>query len=292
VKLGLPEALIGLLAALGADAPELSAAVTALASGARDVGVGVLLGSNLFNLAALLGFSALVVGGVRVRRQPLILDSAAGLSLLLLSAGVVGGGLPPAPALAVAVVLFGLYVVALAGRLPAVRAVFLPLQAEVAHDPERDLPPATHSWAPVWLLPPAVAGVVLGSLLMVGAALRLAPSWHLSGWLLGSVLLAGLTSLPNLYVALHFARSGRGTALMSAATNSNSLNLLGGLLVPAVVLGAAAARTGLLDMTWLLAVTALAVAIPLMRRGVGRAGGALIVAAYLAFVATGLAGGR
>ena len=288
----LPEALIGLLAALGADAPELSAALTAMAAGARDVGVGVLLGSNLFNLAALLGFSALVAGRIRIRRPPLVLDSVAAMGLLLLAAALLGGLLPPVGALAPALVLFAFYALALSGRLSAIRPAFLPREIEVAHDQERDLPGAAHSWKPVWWLPLAVAGVVAGSLLMVSSALRLAPALHVSGWLLGSVVLAGLTSLPNLYVALHFARSGRGTALMSAAANSNGINLVGGLLLPAVVVGAGALRGGLLDLAWLLALTVLATGIPLLRRGIGRPGGLLIVAAYLAFVASGLAGGR
>jgi cation:H+ antiporter len=275
VKLGLAEGLIGLLAALGADAPELSSSITALASGAREVGVGVLLGSNLFNLAALLGFSALVAGRIRLPAAELRIDAAAGIALLLLAAGLVTGLLPPVLALLPGLVLFGLYALALYRTAP---------------DPVTD--PGVRSWTPVWLLLPAIAGVVLGSVLTVGAALRLAPSLHLSGWLLGSVVLAGLTSLPNLYVALRFAQAGRGTALMSAATNSNSLNLLGGLMIPALIIGGAAARTGALDLTWLLAVTCLAVGLPLMRGSISRWGGLLIVAAYLAFVVSGLALGR
>ncbi len=42
-KLGLAAGLLGLLVALGADAPEISSAITALLSGAKDVGVGVIL---------------------------------------------------------------------------------------------------------------------------------------------------------------------------------------------------------------------------------------------------------
>lgn len=292
VKVGLTEAVIGLLAALGADAPELASAVTALGSGARDVGVGVVLGSNLFNLGALFGLSSLVAGGIRIRRQPLVLDAAAGMSLLLLAAALIGGLLPPLVALLLGAIMLAAYVLALAGRFDLLGRPFLPLAGEVAHDVERDLPARTHSWAPVALLPLALLGVVGGSVAMVRAALVLAPAWHLSGWVLGSVLLAGLTSLPNLYVAVHFARSHRGTAVASAAMNSNSINLLGGLLLPAAVLGGAAARTGLTDVTWLLAVTVLAVGIPLVTRGVGRAGGALIVGAYLAFVVSGVVAGR
>ena len=61
---GLSEALLGLVAALAADAPEVTSAVTALAHGQHDIGTGVILGSNVFNLAALIGLGAVGVLGV------------------------------------------------------------------------------------------------------------------------------------------------------------------------------------------------------------------------------------
>src|ERR1039457_2005618 len=57
-RLGLSEALLGLLAALAADTPEITAAVTALTHHQLAVGSGVVIGSNAFNLAALLGLGA------------------------------------------------------------------------------------------------------------------------------------------------------------------------------------------------------------------------------------------
>src|ERR1700740_1920196 len=78
-KMEFSEGLLGLLSALGADSPELSSAVIAIVAGAGAVGVGVVVGSNLFNLAALLGLSALVAGGVRIRRAALVFDAAAGV---------------------------------------------------------------------------------------------------------------------------------------------------------------------------------------------------------------------
>src|SRR4051812_49531658 len=62
LHLGLPETLLGLLTALAADAPEVSSAVAALVKGEHGVGVGVVLGSNVFNLAAMFGLSALICG--------------------------------------------------------------------------------------------------------------------------------------------------------------------------------------------------------------------------------------
>ena len=67
-RLGLSEALLGLVAALAADTPEVTSAVTALAHGQHDVGTGVVLGSNVFNLAALIGLGAVVAGGKSDRR--------------------------------------------------------------------------------------------------------------------------------------------------------------------------------------------------------------------------------
>ena len=52
--------LLGLIAALGADSPEIFSAVTALQAGEHDIGPGVVLGSNLFNLAALMGLSGIL----------------------------------------------------------------------------------------------------------------------------------------------------------------------------------------------------------------------------------------
>ena len=42
------------VAALAADAPEITASITALAHHQQTIGAGVVLGSNVFNLAALL----------------------------------------------------------------------------------------------------------------------------------------------------------------------------------------------------------------------------------------------
>ena len=57
-RAGFSEAWLGLVAALAADAPEITSSVVALARGQASVGAGVVIGSNVFNLAALLGLAA------------------------------------------------------------------------------------------------------------------------------------------------------------------------------------------------------------------------------------------
>ena len=72
-RLGLSEALLGMVAALAADAPEITSAVTALAAHQQKVGAGVIIGSNVFNLAALLGLGALVAGRIALHRKVVLL---------------------------------------------------------------------------------------------------------------------------------------------------------------------------------------------------------------------------
>ena len=256
--------------------------MTAIVAGARDVGVGVVLGSNLFNLAALLGLSSVVAGGVRIRRDPLILDAAVGLVITLSAAALLAGRVPAGVAVLPALFVFGAYVLLL-GHFHGLGRRYWPKAFEVATEPS-----TSHSWGPALLLPLAVAGVLGGSVAMVRSALELAAAWQVPGWLLGAVVLAGLTSLPNLYVAIHFARTDRGTALVSAAMNSNSINLLGGLIAPALVLGFATSSDAAIEMAWLLGLTLITVGLALWRAGLSRAAGALVIAVYAGFVVSGL----
>src|SRR5262245_62355125 len=68
-RLGLSEALLGTVAALAADAPEVTAAVTAVAHHEQRVGAGVILGSNVFNHATLLGIGAVVSRRIGLARE-------------------------------------------------------------------------------------------------------------------------------------------------------------------------------------------------------------------------------
>ena len=91
-RLGIHEAVLGLLTALAADGPELSSGLTAMLRGERGVGVGVLLGSNIFNLAAMVGMSALLAGSVRLERPALALEGTFALFATAVTAAVLFAG--------------------------------------------------------------------------------------------------------------------------------------------------------------------------------------------------------
>ena len=90
-RLGLPEVVVGLLTAVAADAPEISSALIALSRGEKQVSLGVVLGSNVFNLAAMIGVSAVLAGAVTLRRNALVIEGAVGLLATLVAGALVVG---------------------------------------------------------------------------------------------------------------------------------------------------------------------------------------------------------
>ena len=276
-RLGLPEAVVGLLTAIAADAPEISSAVVALARGQKQVSLGVVLGSNAFNLAAMIGLSAVLAGTVTIGRRALAVEGGVGIAATLVAAGLVLGLLPAW----VALVLLG--------------AIVVPYLVIVSRGPADHPPTPAHVhhegaiWKPVALIVPAVGLIVLGSIGMVQSAVALADRWHVSKAIVGILVLAVLTSLPNAFTAIRLGLAGRGAALVSETLGSNSINLTGGILFPALVVGLAG-RSGLVDFNfdWLLGMTCVALLLLSRTTGMGRRGGAALVALYAVFVAVQL----
>jgi cation:H+ antiporter len=95
-RAGLSEAWLGLVAALAADAPEITSAVTALARGQASVGAGVVIGSNVFNLAALLGLAAMVAGRIAFHRRVILLAGVPGVWIAAACLLTVAAVVPPA----------------------------------------------------------------------------------------------------------------------------------------------------------------------------------------------------
>jgi cation:H+ antiporter len=288
-RLRFSEALLGIVTALGADAPEIASAVAAVVAGHTDTGVGVVIGSNVFNIAALLGLSAVVAGTVRIHRHGLLLTGFVAAVVALAGALLVVRWIPAWAALILALVVLVPYVVvsSLHERARAVlplalrRAVF-----EEQRDARRDEYAGPGGLYDVLILVPALAAVVGGATAMVYAAQRLGDRWHISDVIIGTVVLAGLTGIPNVLAAVRLALHGRGAACVSESLNSNNANIVVGLFVPALALGIGA-PSGLarFSAAAMVGMTVVAIALAYGGSALTRREGAAIIALYAAFVA-------
>ena len=294
-RAGMSEALLGMVAALAADAPEITSSVTALAHGQAAVGAGVVVGSNVFNLAALLGLGALVAGRISLHRRVVWLSGSVAVWVALVCMLTVLEICSPMTGLVLVVVVLVPYLLVLGSSPARLRALPIPsawsrwLGAAV-HEEELELDEAvrprrgTRGDALVAVLMLAV--VVAASTLMESAGTTLGTRWGVADIITGGLVLAVVTSLPNAVAAVYLAARGRGAAVLSTALNSNALNIAVGLLVPAAITGLGP-RTGqgVLVAAWYAGLSVVALAFAYRGRGLGRTPGAVIIVGYLVFVA-------
>ena len=294
-RFGLSEALLGMLAALAADAPEITASVTALAGHHSRIGAGVVIGSNVFNLAALLGLGAVVAGEIRLHPRVILLEGTVAITIATICLAVVLGGPGPGVGLLAAVAVLVPYLIVSGVSPQRLAPLGLPrswaawLSGAVAEE-QQELEPAIHpplaDTRDVVLALLATAVVVGASIAMELTASTLGQRHHVAEIVIGALVLAGVTSLPNAVSALYLAVRGRGAATLSIALNSNALNVTVGLLLPGLLVGLGApSGQGTLVAAWYLGLTAATLGCAYTGRGLRRIHGALIISGYLAFVA-------
>ena len=292
--LGLSEGLLGVLAALAGDAPEITSAVTALALGQAQVGAGVVIGSNVFNLAALLGLGAVVAGRIALHRNVILLGGVVGVWIAVVCLVMVLGLIPAGAALVAALAALIPYLIVLGAsrarleRIPLARRWTAWLAEAVAEEEaelEEVIHPAHGRGKDVAVAGAMLVVVVAASVAMEQAATRLGTHFSIPPIIIGGVVLAAVTSLPNSVAAVYLAARGRGAAMLSTTLNSNALNVIAGLLVPATItgLGAPSGQANLIAL-WYLALTVIALAYAYRYSGMSRATGALIIGAYLVFL--------
>jgi cation:H+ antiporter len=293
-RLGFSEALLGMVAAVAADAPEITASVTALAHHQATIGAGVVLGSNVFNLAALLGLGAVVAGRIRLHRKVVVFSGTVAMLVAVTCLFSVGGQLSAGAGLAIVLATLLLYG-ALLGAHRSILGGFGRAQkwtvwlhtaiVEEESELEEAIHPRRGTGGDAIMAGGALLVVVAASVAMERGAASLGVHFGVPEIIVGGLVLAAVTSLPNAVSAIYLARRGRGAAALSTALNSNSLNVAAGLLIPAVFIGLAKpSGSGLLVAGWYVGLTALTLVLAYLGHGLRRISGGLIIAAYVLFV--------
>jgi cation:H+ antiporter len=309
-RLGLSIGLLSFLSALGANIPNYAASTFSFAEGQESVGLGIILGSNIWNLAIILGISTFAPPtghGLPLRKEGrdvrLVTIYTLGIALTMLLAVALLDDTPSAGnsplALAVALGLVNLLTLGLFGGLiyHALRRaphsseeVSDTADAQISLEAARRSAQSTTSpgetprsfIAAVFALGIALAGVII----MVQTGQAVASDIHLSPVLLGLVVLAVATSLPNTVVAVSMARASRAAACVEEVLTSNNINVVLGSTIP-LLIWHAALHDGLLEVldAPLMVVLTLIVLACLPSGRVSRPVGLLLITLYVGWVA-------
>jgi cation:H+ antiporter len=293
-RFGLSEALLGIVTAFAADAPEITASVSALIKHDQSVSTGVAIGSNVFNIAALLGLAAVVAGQITLHRRVILLNGPIAVWISIACLAVVVGVVSSAVGLIGVLIVLLPYLAILGvrrtrlGHMPLPGGWIMWLETAI-HEEELELettirPTRGHA-RDIVMAGVAILVVVVASVVMERTAAKVGGRYAVPGIVIGGLILAAVTSLPNAVAAVYFAAHDRGAAVLSTTLNSNAINVVAGLLLPGTVLGLGA-RSGsaTLIAVGYAVMTALALTLAYLGSGLRRRSGVLIVTSYLAVV--------
>lgn len=226
---GVSPLIVGLtIVGFGTSAPELLVSGVAAWNGNPGLAIGNALGSNITNIALVLGVAALVkpleVHSQTLRRElpVLLLVMAFGLVLLLDAELGRGDGL---------LLLFGLGLMVYWMVMLGLRSRSDPLSGEFDAEMPEQMPMGK---ALMWL----VLGMIImfvGSRLLVSGAVDIAVTLGVSDLIIGLTIIAIGTSLPELAATVMSALRNEHDIAIGNVIGSNMFNLLGVMGLPGVL---------------------------------------------------------
>ncbi|MDR9436571.1 MAG: calcium/sodium antiporter [Thiohalophilus sp.] len=280
-NLGVSPLVIGLtIVGLGTSAPEMLISAIATLEGNSGLAVGNALGSNITNIALVLGITALVVPLV-VRSETLRREYPVMFLIMLVSLMLVADGeLGPLDGL---ILLTGMVLMLWWMVLLGKRKDHDPLEAEYASE----IPTMTTPRALLWL----VIGLVLllaSSRALVWGAVNIAHFFGVSDLIIGLTIVAIGTSLPELAASLMGALRKEPDIAIGNVIGSNMFNLLVVLGIPGL-LGPVALEPEVLSRDFPVMI-GLSIALFVMAYGfrgdgkINRFEGGLLLLAYVAYL--------
>ena len=276
LRMGMSPMMVGMtIVGAGTSAPELAASLDAAFRGSPAIVLGAIVGSNIANVALILGLSAMAapiaVSAGFARREALLLVGAA----VALTVVAWDGGLSRLEA--------------------ALLLVALPAALKLSSgSDEAEGDPGAEDPGPLWpSLVRVAAGLValpIGAHWFVGGAVTLAHGLGIDEHIVGLTVVAVGTSLPELASSLAAARRGMGSMVLGNVIGSNLFNVFGilgltGLLRPLEAHGAHR-----MDLLAGVGVSVLAAVLMVSGRRLTRPEGAVLVAGYAAFTVAAFAG--
>lgn len=282
---GVSPLIIGLtIIAVGTSVPEFVTALSAALSGASDMAVGNVVGSNIVNMLLILGIAAMI-RPINVSVKIIARDAmmVVGATALFVAIGVTGGFNKWQGALLLFCLIGYLYMTYKAEQRENNKQALHAREAEdVGGVP--GLP-----WVAFVFLAGGLAGIVIGAKLLVSGGLGIAEAFDVSRTIVGLTLIAIGTSLPELAIVIVASWRGHSDIALGNVLGSNIFNLLG-------ITGGVAMITPLgmpieimnFDIWVLLGVTILLLPLMITENKISRPEGRLLAGLYIVYLAAQL----
>ena len=256
--------------ALGTGSPELVVSAEAALSGNSAIALGNVVGSNISNIALILGVAALICPIVAraevVKRQVPVMIGVSVLLWLLVADGELGR-------------VDGLVLLALGGGYlfwiyQGARSGKVTVADDEVEAPSRAV------WLDIVMLVGGIALLVLGAKWLIDGALVIATALGISPVIIGLSLVAIGTSLPELATAVVAAAKKDSDVILGNVIGSNILNILFILGLTAAIQPISAGQIQVSDLAVMLGSAVLLLVLFLLRPAVERWSGFALLGGY------------
>ena len=237
LNFGVSPLIIGLtIVGFGTSAPEMIVSGVAAYEGTPNLAVGNALGSNITNIALVLGITALVTpllvhSKILNREYPIMF-----IIMLFAWALLWDGELSHIDGILLLGGMFALmgFITLMGIRERDQSGTQDPLEEEFSEEIPKDMPtPKAFLWLFIGLM-----FLLVSSRMLVWGAVNIAHAFHVSELVIGLTIIAIGTSLPELAASITSALKGEHEMAIGNIIGSNMFNLLGVLGIPGIMTGA------------------------------------------------------
>ena len=218
IKMHVPEIVVGLtIVAMGTSAPEAAISITAALNNGAAISIGNVIGSNIMNIAFILGLTSIIATlPIKDNTLKIEIPFVVIITIILCLMGYFFNEISRLSAL-ILIVLF----IAFLGYLYWLSKKGVDSVEEVEELSEKD----TYLRLLALIVIGAVM-IVVGSNLTVDAAKEIAKIFGISDRIIGLTIVAFGTSLPELVTSVTAARKGKTDIAIGNIVGSNIFNIL------------------------------------------------------------------
>lgn len=222
--MGVSQIILGVTAsAIGTSLAEFGSAMIAILTGSTDIGVGVVIGSNIWNIAGILGISAFVAGFIQTNRQEITRDGVMTLltALILMFFMLFLDELTAVVGVILIIVYMGY--------------LWVLIRSERRNNKNRDKKiKKPISKKSILMVAIGITGLIIGARALVYSGVEIANILNIPQILIGLFALGIGTSMPELVVTLTSAMKKLHSLSFGTVLGSNVFNIMIGLGVPAL----------------------------------------------------------
>ena len=270
--------VVGLtVVAFGTSAPELLVSLNSALKGAPDFALGNVIGSNISNLALVLGTAALF-GFIPIKKDSARRDWPVTLGSSLLLYIFAYNGMISNIEGAILVILLMIY---LGSLLYVTRKEQSKLDIEAPKD-------QLEKWGiakDIFQVSLGVVCLYFGADWFIGGAEEIAVDFGVSQRVIGLTVLALGTSLPELFTSVIAARKGETDLALGNLLGSNIFNVLSIVGITSIIKPLSVNMDILhTDFPWMIGITILILPLMIFRKRLGTPSGIILIASYLLYV--------